>query len=53
MVKSLTSKKKNLALTLFYYVSREIWFGNSEACLHRPIKILHFLTSARIQKCLT
>ena len=24
-----------------------------QACLHRPIKILHFLTPARIQKCLT
>ena len=24
-----------------------------KAYLHRPIKILHFLTTARIQKCLT
>ena len=24
-----------------------------KAYLHRPIKIVHFLTSARIQKCLT
>ena len=24
-----------------------------KAFLHRPIKILHFLTPARIQKCLT
>ena len=24
-----------------------------KAYLHRPIKILHFLTPARIQKCLT
>ena len=29
-VKSLKSKKKKLALTLFYYVSREIWLGNSK-----------------------
>ena len=29
-VKSLKSKKKKLALTLFYYVSREIWLGNTE-----------------------
>ena len=29
-VKSLKSKKKNLALTLFYYVSRETWLGNSK-----------------------
>ena len=40
--------------TLFYYVSREIWLGNSKkAYLHTPIKILHFLTPTRIQKCLT
>ena len=54
MVKSLKSKKKTLALTLFYYVSREIWLRNSrKAYLHRPIKILHFPTPARIQKYLT
>ena len=29
-IKSLKSKKKNLALTSFYYVNREIWFGNSK-----------------------
>ena len=29
-VKSLKSKKKKLALTLFYYVSREIWLVNSK-----------------------
>ena len=29
-VKSLKSKKKKLALTLFYYVSREIWLDNSK-----------------------
>ena len=29
-VKSLKSKKKKLTLTLFYYVSREIWLGNSK-----------------------
>ena len=29
-IKSLKSKKKNLALTLFFYVSREIWLGNSK-----------------------
>ena len=28
--KSLKSKKKKLALTLFYYVSREVWLGNSK-----------------------
>ena len=53
-IKSLKSKKKKLALTSFYYVSREMWLGNSKkAYLHRPIKIPHFLTPARIQKCLT
>ena len=30
MVKSLKSEKKKLALTLFYYVSREIWLANSK-----------------------
>ena len=30
MAKSLKSSKKNLALTLFYYVSREMWLGNSK-----------------------
>ena len=30
MVKNLESKKKKLALTLFYYVSREICLGNSK-----------------------
>ena len=29
-VKSLKSKKRKLALTLFYYVSQEIWLGNSK-----------------------
>ena len=29
-IKSLESKKKKLALTSFYYVSREIWLGNSK-----------------------
>ena len=29
-------------------------FGHfKKAYLHRPVKILHFLTPARIQKCLT
>ena len=29
-IKSLKSNKKKLALTSFYYVSREIWLGNSK-----------------------
>ena len=29
-IKILQSKKKKLALTSFYYVSRKIWFGNSK-----------------------
>ena len=49
---SLISKKRKVALTLLYYVIREI-LNIKEACLHRPIKILHFPTPARIQKCLT
>ena len=53
-VKSLKSKKKKLALTLFYYASREIMVGQfKKAYLHRPIKILHFLTPAIIQINLT
>ena len=31
LITSLKSKKKKLALTLFYYVSREIWLGNSKS----------------------
>ena len=30
VIRSLKSKKKKLALTSFYCVSREIWLGNSE-----------------------
>ena len=30
MVKNLKSKRKRLALTLFYHESREIWLGNSK-----------------------
>ena len=29
-IKSLKSKKSKLALTSFYYVSQEIWLGNSK-----------------------
>ena len=29
-IKSLKSKEKKLALASLYYVSREIWFGNSK-----------------------
>ena len=35
MVKSLQSKKKKLALTLFYYVSQEITLGNSKNLICR------------------
>ena len=52
-IKSLKSRKKNLALTAFYNVSREICWAIQKSSLHRPIKILHFLTPARIQNCLT
>ena len=39
-----------MTLTSFYYVSGEIWLGNSKKdYMHWPIKILHFLTPARIQ----
>ena len=34
-IKGLKSKKKKLALTLFYYVSREIWLGNSKFLICR------------------
>ena len=50
-IKRLKSKKKKLVLTLFDHVSRVRQL--KKACLHRPIKILHFLTHARIQKCFT
>ena len=29
-IKSIKSNKKNLALTLFYYLIREIWLDNSK-----------------------
>ena len=48
-MKSLKNKKKkNLALTS----SRNMVGQFRKTYLHRPIKILHFLTPARIQKCL-
>ena len=31
---------------------KKIWLATQKPYLHRPIKILHFLTSARIKKCL-
>ena len=33
-VKSLRRKKKKLTLTSFYYVSREIWLGNSKKLIY-------------------
>ena len=51
-IKSLKSKKKKLALTSFYYVKSRNMVGQfKKAYLHRPFKILDFLTPARIQSC--
>ena len=36
---------------MIFYVSQEIWLVSSKKNLNRPIKILHSLTPARIQKC--
>ena len=53
MVKSLKSKKRKMALTLFYYVSREIWLGyvsreiwldNSEKFICRDQSRLHIFS---------
>ena len=33
-IEILRSKKKKLALTLFYYVIREIWLGNSKMVIY-------------------
>ena len=43
-VKSLKSKKKNLALTLFYYVSREIWLGNSKMLICIDLSRFHIFS---------
>ena len=51
---SLKSKKKKLALTSFIlYQSRKMVGQFKETYLHRPSNFLHFLSSAKIQKCLT
>ena len=53
-LKVLKTNKKKLALTSFYCQSRNMVGQFKKAYLHkRPIKILHCLTPARIQKCLT
>ena len=46
MVKSLKSKKKKLALTLFDYFGPEICLGSSKKLI---CNILQFLTPVRIQ----
>ena len=48
-IKSLKSKKKKLAG--FFPVEKYAWA--TQKILFRPIKIINFLTPARIQKCLT
>ena len=51
--KSLQSKKKKLALTSVLLCQPRNIVGQPEkAFLRRPIKVLHFFTPARIQKCL-
>ena len=49
-IESLKSKKKKLALT---FQSKNMVEQFKKAYLHRPIKMLRFLTPARIQKCFT
>ena len=53
-IKSLKSKKKKLAVTLFYYVSREIWLASSKRliCIDQS-RFYIFLHYTRIQKYLT
>ena len=47
-MKSLKNKKIELVLKSLYYHGREILFGQfMETYLHRPIKILQFLTPRR------
>ena len=52
-VKSLKNKRKKLALTLFYYASREIWLGNSKKLICMDQSRFYIFTPARIQKCFT
>ena len=47
-IKNLKNKKKKLALTLFYYVSREIWLGNSKK--HICIDQLKFNIFSHLQE---
>ena len=51
---SLKNKKKEAGTTLVLLCQSRNMVGQlKKVDLHRPIKILHFLTPARIQACLT
>ena len=49
-VKSLKSKKKKLALTLFYYVSWEIWLGNSKNLIWKDQSRVYIFSHPRNSK---
>ena len=52
-LKVLKAKKEAVANTILLRQSRDMVGQFKKAYLHRPIKILHFLSPVRIQKCLT
>ena len=52
-IKSLKNTKKKLVLTSFYYVSWQIWLGNSKKLICIDQSRLYSLRPATIQKCLT
>ena len=46
-IKSIKSNKKNLALTLFYYLSREIWLDNSKKLMFMDQSRFYIFSHAR------
>ena len=46
-IKSIKSNKKNLALTLFYYLSREIWLDNSKKLMIMDQSRFYIFSHAR------
>ena len=52
-LKVLKARKRSYTSVVLLCQSRNMVGQFKKAYLHRPIKILHFLTPAKIQKCLT
>ena len=54
LIRVLKSKKKKLALILFYCLGQKTWLDDSwKHFNNKPIKTLGFLSRWKIQKCLT